>query len=447
MTEWLLVLAGVGLTAGTALFVAVEFSLVALDRPTVQRAIDSGDRRAEVVLGSLRRLSTQLSAAQVGITLTTLVLGYIATPSLGRLLQTPLSALGLQGEALRSVSAALALLIATLFSMVLGELLPQFLGISAPLATAKVVAMPVRVFAVIAKPLIVVLNGSANLVLRGLGITPQEELSGARTPQELASLVRRSAEAGTLDVGTARLVTRSLGFGEQTAADVMSPRARATSIERTATAEDVLRLARSTGHSRFPVTGEDWDDIDGIVHVKRAIAVPHDRRADVPVSALMVPPLLVPETIRLDPLLLLLREAGLQLAIVVDEYGGTAGVVTLEDVVEEIVGDVSDEHDRSRTTAREMTDGSWTLPGLWRPDEVRERLRAPVPDGPAYETIGGWVMAELGRVPVAGDTVELSGWSVTVLTMDGMRVDRLRFVPVGGANGLHGNASAEGEES
>lgn len=447
MTEWLLVLAGVGLTAGTALFVAVEFSLVALDRPTVQKAIDSGDRRAEVVLGSLRRLSTQLSAAQVGITLTTLVLGYIATPSLGRLLQTPLGALGLQGEALRSVSAILALLIVTLFSMVLGELLPQFLGISAPLATAKVVAMPVRVFAVIAKPLIVVLNGSANLVLRGLGITPQEELSGARTPQELASLVRRSAEAGTLDVGTARLVTRSLGFGEQTAADVMSPRARATSIERTATAEDVLRLARSTGHSRFPVTGEDWDDIDGIVHVKRAIAVPHDRRADVPVSALMVPPLLVPETIRLDPLLLLLREAGLQLAIVVDEYGGTAGVVTLEDVVEEIVGDVSDEHDRSRTTAREMTDGSWTLPGLWRPDEVRERLRAPVPDGPAYETIGGWVMAELGRVPVAGDTVELPGWSVTVLAMDGMRVDRLRFVPVGGADGLNGNAAAEGEES
>ena len=447
MTEWLLVLAGVGLTAGTALFVAVEFSLVALDRPTVQRAVDSGDRPAEVVLGSLRRLSTQLSAAQVGITLTTLVLGYIATPSLGRLLQTPLSALGLHDEALRSVSATLALLIATLFSMVLGELLPQFLGISAPLATAKVVAMPVRVFAVIAKPLIVVLNGSANLVLRSLGITPQEELSGARTPQELASLVRRSAEAGTLDVGTARLVTRSLGFGEQTAADVMSPRARATSIERTATAEDVLRLARSTGHSRFPVTGEDWDDIDGIVHVKRAIAVPHDRRADVPVSALMVPPLLVPETIRLDPLLLLLREAGLQLAIVVDEYGGTAGVVTLEDVVEEIVGDVSDEHDRSRTTAREMTDGSWTLPGLWRPDEVRERLRAPVPDGPAYETIGGWVMAELGRVPVAGDTVELPGWSITVLAMDGMRVDRLRFVPVGGNDGLNGNAPAEGEES
>ena len=453
MTEWLLVLTGVGLTIGTAIFVATEFSLVALDRPTVQRAVDEGDVRAEVVLGSLRRLSTQLSAAQVGITLTTLILGFLATPSLGVLLETPLSAVGLSGATRDSVAAGIALVIATLFSMVFGELLPQFLGISAPLATAKVVARPVRGFALVARPLIYVLNGSANLFLRALGITPREELSGARTPQELASLVRRSAQAGTLDAGTARLVTKSLDFGEQTAADVMSPRARASSIERTATAEDVVRLARRTGHSRFPVTGEDWDDIDGVVHVKRAIAVPHERRDDVPVSALMVPPLLVPETIRLDPLLLMLREHGLQLAIVVDEYGGTAGIVTLEDVVEEIVGEVSDEHDVFRTTGREFTDGSWTVPGLWRPDEVRERLGAVVPDGPAYETTGGYVMADLGRIPSVGDTVRIPGWEITVLAMDGMRADRLRFVPLastagdaeGGAEGGDAEGDAEGD--
>jgi CBS domain containing-hemolysin-like protein len=446
MTEWLLVLAGVGLTIGTALFVATEFSLVALDRPTVQRAVDEGDPGAGMVLASLRRLSTQLSAAQVGITLTTLVLGFIATPSLGKLLRAPVGALGLAGTARDSVADAVALLVATVFSMVFGELLPQFLGISAPLATAKVVAPPVRWFAMAARPLIWLFNGSANLVLEALSITPREELSGARTPQELASLVRRSAEAGTLGVGTARLVTRSLIFGEQTAADVMSPRARATSIERTATAEDVLRLARSTGHSRFPVTGEDWDDIDGLVHVKRAIAVPHERRADVPVSALMVPPLLVPETIRLDPLLLMLREHGLQLAVVVDEYGGTAGVVTLEDVVEEIVGEVSDEHDPSRTTGRELDDGSWTVPGLWRPDEVRDRLGAPVPEGPSYETTGGFVMAALGRIPAVGDTVLVPGWEISVLAMDGMRADRLRFVPVPSATDVGDEDESAGGE-
>ena len=429
MTEWLLVLAGVGLTIGTAVFVAAEFAFVALDKTTVQQAIEQGDTAAKPVLASLRQLSTQLSASQVGITVTTLILGYLAQPSIGTLLRTPLTAARLPTAAVEPSATAAALVLATLFSMLFGELLPQFLGISAPLRTAKLVALPVRVFAMVTKPLIIVLNGSANLVLKAFGIIPQEELSGARTPRELASLIRRSAEAGTLDEGTARLVTRSLDFGDRTAADVMTPRVRCTAIERTAAAGDVVRLARTTGHSRFPVIGEDWDDIDGLVHVKRAIAVPHDRRQDVPVSALMVHALMVPESIRLDPLLLMLRSAGHQMAVVVDEYGGTSGIVTLEDVIEEIVGEVSDEHDRARTTGRISADGSWTVPGLWRPDEVRDRLGALVADGPAYETIGGYVMACLGRVPVVGDEVSVPGWSIRVDAMDGRRVDRLRFTP------------------
>ncbi|HZW44644.1 MAG TPA: hemolysin family protein [Dermatophilaceae bacterium] len=430
MTEWLLVLAGVGLTIGTAVFVAAEFAFVALDKTTVQKAIEQGDAAAKPVLTSLSQLSTQLSASQVGITLTTLLLGYLAQPSVGKLLRTPLNAVGVPASAVEPSATAVALLLATLFSMAFGELLPQFLGISAPLRTAKLVALPVRLFSVATKPLIIVLNGSANLVLRVFDITPQEELSGARTPQELASLIRRSAAVGTLDQGTARLVARSLDFGDRAAADVMTPRVHGTAIERTASAGDVVRLARETGHSRFPVIGEDWDDVDGLVHVKRAIAVPHDRREDVPVSALMVDALVVPESIRLDPLLLMLRGAGHQMAVVVDEYGGTSGVVTLEDVIEEIVGEVSDEHDRARTTGRISTDGSWTVPGLWRPDEVRDRLGAPVPDGPAYETIGGYVMACLGRVPVIGDEVLVTGWTMRVDAMDGRRVDRLRFTPL-----------------
>lgn len=299
-----------------------------------------------------------------------------------------------------------------------------------------------RIITVLMRPLIAVSNGSANWILRRMGIEPQEELSAARSPAELASLVRTSVEAGTIDSGTARLVTRSLGFGEQTATDVMTPRNRATSIDRTASAEELIDLARATGHSRFPVTGDDWDDIDGVVHVKKAIAVPHEKRGAVPVSALMVEPVIVPETLRLDPLLLQLRDAGLQFGVVVDEYGGTAGVVTLEDLVEEIVGEVSDEHDRSQTTGRQLPDGSWTVPGLWRPDEIRERIGVDVPDGPAYETVGGWVMHELGRVPSVGDAVTVDGWQVTVIDMDGRRVDRLRFAP-----SPSGTATDEGGEA
>jgi CBS domain containing-hemolysin-like protein len=429
MAEWLLVLAAVALTAGTALFVAAEFSLVALDRPTVQQAIDGGDTRARVVLRSLRELSTQLSAAQVGITLTTLVVGYLAQPSIGALSSSLLTAVGLPEGAAEPVATTLALVLVTAFSMVFGELLPQFMGISAPLPTAKVVAIPVRAFATTARPLIVVLNGSANAFLRAWGITPQEELSGARTPQELSSLVRRSAQQGTLEPTTARMLTRSLDFGERTASDVMTARVQGTAVERTATADDVIWLARQTGHSRFPVIGDDWDDIDGLVHVKKAIAVPHDRRSEVPVSALMVPQVLVPETIRLDPLLRQLRTAGLQMAVVVDEYGGTSGVVTLEDVVEEIVGEVSDEHDRSRSSGQQLTDGSWTVPGLWRPDEVRDQLGAVIPDGPTYETTGGYLMAVLGRVPEVGDEVTIPGWTLCVSRMDGRRVDRVRLIP------------------
>ena len=163
------------------------------------------------------------------------------------------------------------------------------------------------------------------------------------------------------------------------------------------------------------------------MHVKKAIAVPFDRRTDVPVSALMVQAVLVPETLRLDPLLLQLRQGGMQLAVVVDEYGGTSGVVTLEDLVEEIVGEVNDEHDRSQTTGRQLRDGSWTVPGLWRPDEVRARVGVAIPDGPAYETVGGWVMSTLGRVPTVGDTVPADGWTARVVDMDGHRVDRVRL--------------------
>src|SRR5919199_996964 len=375
VTEWLLVGLGVLLTIGTALFVAGEFSLVSVDRHAVERAVEAGDRRAEGVLRAVRALSTQLSAAQVGITLTTLVVGFLVEPSLATLLEPPLRSAGVPPDAARPLAVGVGLFLATVFSMLVGELLPQNLGISAPLATAKVVAGPLRVFSRVVSPLITLLNGSANRLLRAVGVEPQEELSSARTPEELAALVRRS------------------------------------------------------GFSRFPVVEEGLDDVVGVVHLKTAIAVPRERRDQVPVEALMADAVRVPETVRLDPLLAALRQQGLQMAVVVDEYGGTAGVVTLEDVVEEIVGEVSDEHDRTRTGVVRLRDGSYVVPGLLRPDEVRARAGLAVPDGNAFETVGGYVMARLGRVPRVGDEVEIPGAVLRVDRMDGRRVDRLRALP------------------
>jgi CBS domain containing-hemolysin-like protein len=430
LTEWLLVGLGVLLTLGTGVFVAAEFSLVTLDRPTVERARDAGDRSAAGILEGLRTLSTQLSGAQVGITLTTLLVGYLVEPSVSRLLQGPLASAGVPEGALQPVAVGVGMFLATAASMLVGELIPKNLAISVPMATARWSVPLQRGFTFATRPLIRLLNGSANRVLHALGIEPQEELSSSRTPEELASLVRRSAEAGTLDEGTAVLLARSLGFSSHTAADVMTHRVRMVSVRRDDTAADVVRLARGTGYSRFPVIDEDLDDIVGVVHVKRAIAVPHEKRAEVPAAALMSEALRVPETVRLDPLLVQLRDQGLQMAVVSDEYGGTAGVVTLEDLIEELVGEVADEHDRARAGARRLRDGSWMVPALLRPDEVRDRLGADIPDGPAYETLGGFVMARLGRLARVGDEVVVPGGVLRVERLDGRRIDRLRFVPM-----------------
>ncbi|MFP5336182.1 MAG: hemolysin family protein [Actinomycetes bacterium] len=430
LTEWLLLGLGVLLTLGTGVFVAAEFSLVTLDRPAVERARDAGDRSAAGILEGLRTLSTQLSGAQVGITLTTLLVGYLVEPSLSRLLSRPLESAGLPEPAVPGVSVALGMFLATLASMLVGELIPKNLAISAPMATARWSVPLQRAFTFVMHPLIRLLNGSANRILRAVGIEPQEELSSSRSPEELAALVRRSAAAGTLDEGTATLLARSLGFSTHTAADVMTHRVRMVSVRREDTAADVVRLARATGYSRFPVIDSDLDDIVGVVHVKRAIGVPHDRRAEVPAAALMTEALRVPETVRLDPLLVMLRDQGLQMAVVTDEYGGTAGVVTLEDLIEELVGEVADEHDRARAGARRLRDGSWMVPALLRPDEVRDRLGADIPEDAAYETLGGFVMARLGRLARVGDEVVVPGGVLRVERLEGRRIDRLRFRPV-----------------
>ncbi|MEO5779507.1 MULTISPECIES: hemolysin family protein [Arthrobacter] len=436
--EWLLLAAGLLLILGTGFFVAVEFSLVALDQSTVQRAVDNGDTAAEPLLKCLKSLSTQLSSCQLGITMTTLLTGYVMEPSVGKLLEGPLAAVGVPSAAAGSVSLVLAMTLATLLSMLIGELVPKNMAIALSFPVGRALARPQLVFTAVFKPAIVVLNGFSNKVLNVFGLEAKEEISGARTPAELASLVRRSAAMGTLDAGTANFISRTLKFSGRTAADVMTPRIRVETIDADQPVSDIVEAAKRTGYSRFPVIGESSDDIRGVVHIKKAIAVPADRRANLEAGAIMTDVLRVPETIHLDALLAELREGtgNLQLAVVLDEYGGTAGIATLEDLVEEIVGEVADEHDRVRPGLLQSAAGDWYFPGLLRPDELSEQVPGlTVPDEASYETVGGYVMSQLGRIAAEGDTVDVGGGTLSVTRMDGRRIDRICFRPVRNTGG------------
>ena len=428
MPEWALFAIGLVLTIGTGLFVASEFALVNLDRAELEAREARGERGDGFTIRALKHTSTHLSSAQLGITLTTLLAGYTLEPALSSWLTPPLSGIGLGETATRTIALIVAVTLATLLSMIIGELVPKNFALAKPRETARARTPFRALFTAVFRPAVWVLDGTATAELRGIGIEPKEELSGARTAEELASLVRRSASQGSLENDTATLLARTLAFAELTAQDVMTPRPRLATVDRDDSAQDVLELARKTGHSRFPVIDGNADEITGIVHLKQAVAVPRAKRADVPVSALETEALRVPETMRLDSLLAELRQRGYQIAIVVDEYGGTSGVATLEDLVEELVGEVSDEHDRFRTDVVRARDW-FTFPGMLRPDELLERTSVVVPEEGPYETVAGWVMSELGRLPVVGDVVEGPHGVFRVERLDGRRIDRIRYTP------------------
>ena len=429
MNEWLLLAAGLVLTLGTGLFVASEFALVNLDRSDLEKRQERGEKRLGPPIRALRITSTHLSSAQLGITLTTLLTGYTMEPALSLLLTGPLTSVGLAEGLVSPVSTVVSLVVATLLSMIVGELVPKNFALALPRETAKLVIPFQTLFTTVFKPAVLLLNNSANGILRLVGIEPKEELSGARSAEELSSLVRRSALAGLLEDDTAMLLSRTLRFADLTASDVMTPRLRVKSVERTDSAQTVIELAMTTGYSRFPVTDDGVDDVIGLVHVKQAVAVPREKRALVPVTALQSEAIRVPETMKLDDLLGELRGRGFQMAVVVDEYGGTAGVATLEDLVEELVGELADEHDRTRAGVVRSRD-SLTFPGMLRPDELLERTGLRIPDEGPYETAAGFVMSELGRLPVVGDELELETGTLRVERLDGRRIDRIRFTPV-----------------
>lgn len=416
------------LTIGTGLFVASEFSMVNLERSDLEARQERGEKGLGRTIRALQRTSTHLSGAQLGITLTTMLTGFMAEPALTELMAPALADLGLSESATHGIAFALALVIATLFSTLIGELVPKKLALSIPLQVNKFVVIFQLSFTWLFAWMIHILNAVGNAVVRSFGIEPKEELSSSRTAEELASLVRRSASLGSLDAQTATLLTKTLALSQLAAADVMTPRPRVSIISVDSSVADLVSLSIKTGHSRFPVVEGSSDDVIGVAHVKQAASIPREKRASVKVSAIMVDALRVPETMRLERLMVELRAKGLQMAIVVDEYGGTAGIATLEDLIEELVGELGDEHDRAKLGVTRGANSSILFPGMIRPDELIE-MAIKVPATGAYETVAGYIMAVLGRIPSVGDEVEIEGGLLRVERMDGRRVDRVRFKP------------------
>nr|WP_120492676.1 hemolysin family protein [Corynebacterium lactis] len=392
------------LVLANAIFVAVEFSYLTVNRNDVKKSAAGGSRSARLVDRALSRTSTNLSGAQLGITVTSLVAGFLTGPSLGVLLGTAFGATGASAALVTAVSTTGAFIIATFTQMVFGELVPKNWAIAQPQRVANLVVRPQNVFMLAFGWLVWLLNGSANWILKKLGFEPEEEVASARTAEELRAVVTRSGDEGTIDPQTAELVARSIEFGDRTAADVMTPRPQVIFIS-DQSVSDMLAIVAESGHARFPVMGEAVDDIRGVIHYTDLLAVPFGERSRTPAASLAKQVLVVNDSTTLDPLMRRLRENPHQFAVVVDEYGGTDGIVTLEDLVEEIVGEIDDEQDdRSKLYSRLGSD-TVAVSGLMRPDELGDILGLVLPEGSESDTIGGFITEQLDRMPRFGDTV------------------------------------------
>ena len=410
-------------------FVAGEFGLVSVDRSKVEQLSEDGDRRAGSTLAALKTLSFQLSGAQLGITVTSLVVGFLIKPAVAPALEPALSLIGLPEHTTVGVSVALGLVLATTLEMVAAELIPKNLAISKPQAIAYATATPLRIVNAIGRPVILFLNSSANWTVRLLGIQPQEELSRTHSLEELQVMIRSSREVGALSEEDFLLLARSMGFGDKRAEDALVPRTAITAVRKDQTLEELARIAVDCGHSRFPVIDADLDDVVGIAHVKDSYAIPPDKRASTQVSEIKREPMVTPESRQLDSLLSEMRRNRQHMVIVVDEYGGTAGIITLEDLLEEIVGEIEDEHDPQEGGSRltRTPEGVHTVSGMLRRDELREQTGFELPDGD-FETLAGFLLTLFDRVPRQGEHVSFDGWELKVVEMDRNRIARVLLV-------------------
>ena len=420
------------LIALNGIFVAGEFSLVAVDIERVEVMAEQGHRRARVVRKLLSRLSFHLGGAQLGITVTSLLLGFLAEDTIGALLNF------VPGVSLNPgpTRAVIAIAIAAVLQMIFGELVPKNLAISRPLGTGLWLGSILRIYGLLAAPITTAFNGLANRLVRLLGIEPVEELRSLRSLEDLEYLVRASS-ARTIKEDEARLITRTLRLSRKDAADALTPRTSMVALRNSGTISDLVQSAKESGYSRFPVIGADLDDIVGMVEVKDVFSLTTDDRERRPLEDIVRPAVVVPEHRELDGVLVDLELAASRLAVVVDEHGGTAGLITREDILEELVGDIADEYDEPVAITASQRDGRVIVEGLKSRDEIEEIVGLRLPDGP-FETLAGFMLQQMGSIPEIGQVVEWRGWKLEVL-----RKENLRIADVAIEAPIHANGSPQ----
>jgi CBS domain containing-hemolysin-like protein len=417
-------IAVLGLVALNAFFVAAEFSLVAARRSKLDEMIAQGDRAARTVQTALQHLDRYIAATQLGITIASLALGWIGEPVLAQMFDRVFRAIGLNPSptAVHVAAVPVAFFILTFFHIVLGELAPKSIALTSPEKTARAVVRPLLVFSRVMSPFIWIFNGAANSLLRIFGVEPINDPEG-HSPDEIRFLVMQAHARGTLDESDRAMLAGVLDFHEKKARDVMRPRTEVVALDIEATEEEVWEILRRERYSRYPVYRDSLDDVTGVFLAKDLWL--HSGDAPFNLADFVREPMYVPDSRPAERVLDDLRKTRAHMAVVLDEYGGTAGIVTMEDLVEEVVGDIADEYDfASRESI--VTDGVLELAGSLSLIDVRSDYRIQIPDGD-WTTLGGFAFAKLGRLPRMGDRIPIPGGEMEVVAMDGRRIAALRI--------------------
>ncbi len=429
MAFWNLLLV-IALVLLNGYFVAAEFSLVSVRQTRIQELMEQGNRNAHLVHRIIQRMDTVIAATQLGITLASLGLGWVGEPALAHWIDPVVAWLPplAHSSAAHSISATLAFILITFLHIVVGELAPKSLGLQLPEQTALAVARPMLIAETLFKPGIIVLNSAGNALLRLVGLEPASGHSLVHSVEELKMLVTASAESGVVDDEEEEMLHAVFAFGDILVRQVMVPRTEIVAVEANVSLEEILALTREHPMTKFPVYEDDLDQIIGIVHVKDLLRVVLDpARSALTARDLAREALFVPETLPAHLLLRQFRRQRQHMAIVIDEYGGTAGLVTLEDLLEEIVGEVRDPFDSSEPEIAVQPDGSALVDGLTLLEDVNQFFHLDL-ETPYYDTIAGYVLDRLGRIPQEGDEVQVNGVLLRVERMNGLRIDRIRLV-------------------